>query len=181
MVAWIVFALLLGLVYYVSIFEPNIDLPEVVTDDRPDFSFDDVVITHIEDGNLVWEIQSNYAEIDKKDKTIQLKRVAGIVFQDDKKQVSFNAPSALLGMDQSDMILEEPKAVVSLPNQDVNVRTQVLLWKAAEKMFYGSGGVEIFSDYMRVTGRRLTVDVVRQNIKITEQGFAEIYDNGYSL
>ena len=180
-IAYSILFVLVALVFYVSNYEPNINLPEVVTEDRPDFSFEDVIVSQIDNGELIWEIHSNYAEINKSDKKVRLRKVQGKIFDNDKRIVTFNSPTAELGTDDSGMVLNNPKAIVYLPTQQLNIRTKNLVFNSTSRVFEGVGGVEVTTTYMRITGKRLMVDTQTKKIRIIEDAFAEIYEAEHAL
>ena len=84
-------------------------------------------------------------------------------------------------MNDSGMVLNNPKAIVYLPTQQLNIRTKNLVFNSETRVFEGVGGVEVTTTYMRITGKRLMVDTQTKKIRIIEDAFAEIYEAEHAL
>lgn len=86
---WIVIIMCMVAVF--SVISPSLD-PEKPKEKMPDFSFEDVTISQIDEGKLTWEIHAQYATLDKKDQNqlVTLHQADGL-FMVQERPIRFNS------------------------------------------------------------------------------------------
>jgi len=157
-----------------SLIEPNLDLGTRVQTDRPDFTFEKIVITQTVLGERVWELESEYAEIDTDTKQTKLRIVRGRFYKDDQVIVTVEAPSALLNMEMSDMVLDHAFAKMMIQDEVVSLNATVLTWKSNAQQFEGSGLVKINTGAVQLSGDYFKVDIPGQKLILSENSKAII-------
>lgn len=162
------------LLLFVTVYEPRLNIPKIPTKKLPDFSFEEVRISHIDDGVIKWQLDSKLASIDKIDAKVDMVSAEGQIYDDEKLVVSFKAPEVVMGMDASDMTLKKAKTQFYLENRVIYLNSEVLQWYSSMKQFVGTKGVEVVSDGIRLTGHSFRVDVPIQKMTIESDAEADL-------
>lgn len=160
------------LIAFVLIYEPSLTLLKPKKSSQPDFSFEDVTVTYIYDGELKWELESEYAELDKASDRVFMTEAVGDIFSDGKKSVAFEAPEARLTLGNSDMELSDSVAEFFINEKSVYLKSKILNWFSEKNIFVGQHKVELSSEGMTLKGKYLTVDVDTKKMKMTKDAKA---------
>jgi LPS export ABC transporter protein LptC len=162
------------LVSFVMIHEPKLNLSKAKKGIQPDFTFETVTISHIYDGELTWELESQYAEIDKASGKILMDNAVGDIFSNGTKIVNFDAPKARIKLDDSNMELKDSVSQFFMDDEVVLLRAKLLHWFSEKKTFIGEKSVSLTSGVLNLKGRYLTVDLDTKKMVMTNHAKATI-------
>ena len=149
---------------------PNPVIQSLRPQNRPDFSFEHVQLTQVNDGVTEWELDAESAIIDKEKRVARLNTVQGIIFgQDEKKQLDFVAESAIVQLDDSAFELFQSRAVYYDQNGRVNLKADQMAWLNKTKQFVGRQNVTADADKWTLNGQRVVVNLIQQTIQFDRQ------------
>jgi hypothetical protein len=162
------------LISFVMLYEPNLNLPKITQSNNADFMFEAVIVSHIFDGELKWELESRYAEIDKVRDRIMMEDAEGGIFGDGARIVKFKAPETYIKLGDSNMELKKAVAQFFYNEKVVFLKSHVLHWLSEKKQFVGKKSVEVKSDGFVLKGRHLFVDVESKKMVVTDHAKATV-------
>jgi LPS export ABC transporter protein LptC len=165
--------LLFALIIIWSYTEPNIDQPKIKID-LPDFSFENVIVSKIEDGIITVELDAKYAEIDKKTKTTKFKNCFGTFYKNSEPALTFFAPTSELDMNNSNMELYDATADIKTENNILNLKSDHLSWQADSQTFVGQSYTQIKYDNITLDGEYFHVNIPIRKIILSHNCHAEI-------
>lgn len=156
--------------------EPDLSNFSVIPVDRPDFVFESVTFSHIQDGNLTWSFSAQSAAIDKVAKIAQIKNVNGEFFQAERSILKVKSPSGRLNMETSKMLLETAELYYTVKENPVTLNATELRWDPDTRRFEGRGDVAVLSGHVKLTGEYFLVDVANQKLIMSENSRASIQE-----
>jgi hypothetical protein len=163
-----------GLTIFTVIYRPKLSMPPTKEAGLPDFSFEDVIVSHIYDGDLVWEVESDSAAIYKENNVVNMYDAQGDIYENDKPAVRFQAPVARIFMHESDMELSDATAEFYLETKKVTLFSKVLNWYAEVKQFVGREYVKVETEDIELVGEAFHVDIPVQRMKVAQNAKASI-------
>lgn len=163
-----------GLTLFTVIYQPKLSTPPVKEEGLPDFSFEDVIVSHIYDGDLIWELESDSAAIHKKDNVVRMYDAKGDIFEGAKPAVHFRSPLAKIYMHESDMELMDADAEFFLETKKVVLFSKVLNWYAEVKQFVGREYVKVKTNDIVLVGEAFHVDIPVKRMRVAQNAKASI-------
>lgn len=171
----------LGVVVFVSLVAYTLreaDIPSYPEDDmyNPDFSLTNVTFSQLELADTSWELFSEYAELDKGSGVAELTNIQGVFFQNNDPVLRLVSPSASLTMADSDMIMSDAFATMTIDSRPVSLNASLLTWTAGEQLFEGHGDVMIESGSVTLIGEYFKVDLVARTLDVSQNSRVEILE-----
>lgn len=163
-----------ALTLFTVVYQPTLIAPPIKEEGLPDFSFEHVVVSHIYDGDLIWELESDSADIRKDDNVVRMYEAKGEIYEDAKPAVHFQAPIAKIYMHESDMELSDANAQFFLETKRVELFSKVLNWYAEVKQFVGHEYVSVKTDDIELVGEAFHVDIPVKRMKVAQNAKAKI-------
>ena len=160
---------------FVGFYKPTLDLGKYSLEHLPDFSFEDVEISQLVDGELKWQLQSSYAEIMKKDNYATLKDSHGKIYDNKKEIIRFDSMSAKVSLKDSTMSLDYAKAQFLMYDDRVELYADILIWNPKRKQFVGHNNIILKSALAVLYGDYFYVDVPFKLLKVNKNSRAEVY------
>lgn len=159
---------------FVLTFEPEI--PEIPEKEQglPDFSFENVLITEINDGDILWQINAEQASIFEENQKIDLRHSSGDVFEEGEKIVSFQSPFALYSIHDSVMTWRDAISVLFFDTKQVHINAKYVNWNVLHRYMEGNQVELRDSNNLFVSGQRFSIDYENNNIKLNGDVFADI-------
>ena len=168
-------------IVFFSLIEPNLPLPVVADSDRPDFLFEGIRLSQLEEGKLVWEMTADVATVRKSDHVAHLSRVDGTFYTNGRPVFNVKGPSCVLDLKSSDLSLFRSNAVFFQTKKPVLLTATILRWISDEQRFFGTDGVTIKSPGFMIRGDYFYVDIPTEHLEISENSHAEIIPGRISL
>lgn len=138
--------------------------------DKPDFYFEGVTISQIEKGDKTLVLNAKYAEIDKAKKLTQLKDVHSVFEKQNRPFLAIDAPLVTFSLDNSQLSLFDPKAVIFVEDKKIYLSSRSLLWDPLEQLLVGSGNIKIaLKPSLVITGEQLRLNVPVRTIQIYQK------------
>ena len=109
--------------------------------DRPDFVFENIVVSHFNDGVLEAEVKAHHASIDKDSNEIVLRDSKGSFYFEDKSFLTFNATN-------TNYDLQTRRWQFDLPYMVYVKQKKPLIWFDSKKILVGSDYTTIYSDQL---------------------------------
>ena len=153
----VVVCLFFGLIFFAALFDPAVRFQSRNDIPQPDFLFENVVISNLENGSPTWKLKAKSATIDKGSGETVLHFLSGEFFQREKPVVSLDAPKASIRLDNSDMSLFQAKAKYSVGTQWVELRAENLIWYSGVQEFLATGNVWVKSGLLELQGQQFQV------------------------
>ena len=72
------------------------------------------------------------------------------------------------------LIVENTKATLLSKESPIFIRCKSLTWKAKKKTFHGKGNIEVFSEDIYISGKKLLATLENKKIKVSKKAIAEI-------
>ena len=159
---------------FVITFEPEIPRIPEKEEGLPNFSFEQVLITEINDGDILWQINAEKASIFEETQEIDLRESSGDVFEDNQKIVSFQSPFALYSIGESIMTWKDAVSMLYFESKQVHVNAKQIKWNVAEQIMLGNHVELRDSNNLFVSGQRFSIDYEKNIIKLNGNVFADI-------
>lgn len=134
---WLFFLILVTIVYFVFFYDIKFINKQDVSD-LPDFTFENIVVSHFNDGELESEFKSDKATIYRKSNEINLFETQGAFFLDKLNSVRFNSSSMTYYLDDFNIHMTNPHLVYLSEKSPV--------WMHSEQLFYDLKKNSIFTD-----------------------------------
>lgn len=161
-------------IIFLSLIEPQIMVPTLSTEERPDFEFENINVYFLNGGQLEWELKAAYATIDKSEEKTSLVGVHGTVYSDEKEAVRFQSPQAHIEMDTSDIRMNQANAEFAIESRQVDVKAKKIHWSSSLQTLTGSGNVTVGSKNVNLTAGRFEANVPVRRLRIFSDGHATI-------
>ena len=172
-----IFLLCFGLlILFVLVFEPALPLMNKKKKGLPDFFFEGVVISQIDDGQLKWEIRSDKASIYKGKDQVDLINVDGNLFEKDESVVLFKSDGASLTIDSSDLNMNEVNATFNVQGKPYRLKSDTLNYESSIDRFIGKGNLVLKSHLLTVEGDYFQVELPVKRLLISNDARAKIYN-----
>ncbi len=161
-----------GIVYF-ALIEPQLPTRIRKPLNQPDFVFEKVRLSFMDQGIMNWEMDSSRAVV-VNDQMTQLYEVQGRFYRNDMVVASLTSPIGTLNLLRSDMLLQRAEVVFRGQGRPVTLNADVLQWKSDSSQLEGRGHVTIQSGGLELTGRYFLVDVMRQLLVVSANSSARI-------
>ena len=169
---WIILTFF-GLIFF-SFLEPDLSNFTIIPVDRPDFQFESVTFSHIQEGELTWSFTADAATIDKVDQIASLLSVMGDFFKDGEKILSLESPRGVLNMETSRINLDVAEIFYVVNDKPVTLNARLLSWDPDVQKFEGKGDVSVMSGSVDIKGEYFFVDLEKQHIEMSKNSRASI-------
>jgi len=141
---------------------------------KPDFTFENVKISQLDQGKVKWVLYANDAEIDKDKGITRLKTVKGTLFNNLQKNLVFTSPTATLSSVNGVIRLAKTQATVYGSGMPVTMSCNAMVWNSKKHRLIGKGDIRIHTDTISITGRMFQADIPVTKIKIYNEATAII-------
>lgn len=160
---------------FVNYYKPKIDLGSYNSDHLPDFSFEEVLISQLVDGEMKWQLQADYAEIVKGNDQAKLSNSTGVIYSDGEDIIQFRSKEAEVELHSSSMRLNQAHADFKISDDVVALSADNILWNPDEKQFIGTNNIVLRSDLATVYGDYFYVNVPFKILKVSKNSRAKVY------
>ena len=162
-----VFVLLIALIIWLTFSIKPIQLNNEATQlNRPDFEFEDVVITHVSNGEKVFSIEASNAEIYKKTEQLLLHNIFGVIYENDKASLLFESPTGFFDMMKQDINLSDTQSLFVQTDYVTVLMMDNLNWNAQNFKGIGDGNVSISNKQFSITSDKVIFDIYNKEIKL---------------
>jgi len=167
-------ACVVAYLFFVVLYKPKLFIPPVKAANLPDFLFEDVTISRINNGKLVWELESAKASVSKADQKVVLDGVKGDFLTLKDAPISFNSKSADYFMDDPKLSMKYAVATIKYEDDPITLHAETLVWSEKSNELIGQGGIKIVSPKIDLYGETFVVNIPAQRIKINHKAHADI-------
>tara|TARA_A100001015_G_scaffold306394_1_gene400607 strand:+ start:956 stop:1534 length:579 start_codon:yes stop_codon:yes gene_type:complete len=157
-----------------SLKTPTLQKSSLKKKDAPDFQFEKVTISQINGINLEWQLDASSASIRKHKGRLNLSDVTGIFYKDNQHHFTFKSPSATLLESKGLLIFDKTTASLLTPEKPIFIKCNSLQWNAKKKAFYGKGDVQVYSQDIYISGKKLFAGIENKKLTISKKAIAEI-------
>jgi len=177
---FLVFISIIGLfvgITFFSLIEPNI--PRAISKDpnAPDYVFEGVSITHLNEGVVTWELDADTAKISKKTGEATLVNVEGRFIEADSVVAIMRGPTATLNMQTADMNMNDAEVNYVAEAQAVTLNATELIWNSMGETLEGSGLVKVDAGNFILKGDYFKVNVPQKRLVVSANSEATIYQD----
>lgn len=167
--------LLFGIIFYVVFFYAvDIYQPTPKSENTPDFSFENIRVSHIYNGNIEMEVYSEKAVIHKGTDLVSFEESHGTLFYEVGQSLLFEASSVNYDLESSSLMFAIPYFV--------NVTERLPVWFSSEKAYWNSrsqrvtlkGHSKIYYDSMVTEAGSLDFDMKDQMVYVTQKPYISI-------
>lgn len=158
----------------VSLIEPTLNIPPEKKEKQPDFSFENITLSEMENEKTNWELNAEEAKIYKDENQTQLARVTGQFFEGGRSMLDFASPEGYIDTQTSDMVFTEATATINFQNTPIIVEAERLSYSAATAVFYGKGNTSVKTDGITLTGKEFEIIVEEKKFRIKDSSEANI-------
>lgn len=142
-----------------SLLEPELNLPSLTKKEKADFVFENMIMTHFDNGIKKWDLTAERADVFNKQNHTKMQTVKGHFFQDEIAIIAFEAPSGIYNLDGADILLNEGSATVNMENRLMTIQSENLTWSADDNNFRGNGFSIIETGPYKLEGYNFEVDI----------------------
>ncbi|MDA1352873.1 MAG: hypothetical protein O3A01_00190 [bacterium] len=144
---------------------PNIVDLKITPFNKPDYSFQNVTISLIEDGNPTWEIDAQYAAIDKKKALTTLQTVTGNIFSNDSKKVfHFTSPVSTYHLNKQEMKINLPETIIYAAQDPIYLSCDTITWSPQKNTLEGVGNIITRYKNTVMKSRKFSAELPIKNI-----------------
>ena len=166
---WIGTTLTICFLIFISLYEPPKTFSEK-DQSLPDFTFENVTISELENGDLKWEISAESASIYKDNTTLHMSNVSGnflnknspIIFSSEEGDLAYNNPTSF--------VLYNSSVTLNLKENLFNFKSHTL-HISAESLF-GDKGNTITSQGLILSSNKLKLNLSEKKLYIYENARA---------
>jgi len=146
--------------------------------DIPDFQFQDVTISQVEEGVLKWEIQADEAEIYNGKALLKMKMVSGNIYQNIEPIIRFIANASSYDISKNEMIFTRVH-VDFLSSPKFYLKSEELFFNANRHILIGRRHNKLSNSFLELVGENLYLDLFKQQLKMTDHAKATFYPEQY--
>lgn len=159
----------------ISLTDPSIRPWVFAPKDLADFTFTDLTIQQLDNGEMTWEVYADSAEIFNAKKRVDMTTVKALLFDKGHTTTTIHSPTATMSLDMSDIVLSDsPVATFNMNNIDYRVDSNRLRYVPAKQQFFGAGDIALTSPSLKMTGERFELDLTKQTFDIYEDSHATL-------
>jgi LPS export ABC transporter protein LptC len=162
----------IGMVY-LALIEPQLPAPIRKPLNQPDFMFENVRLSLLDQGEVAWELDSLKSVV-LNDELTDLYEVKGRFYKNEHPIVELKSPSGQLNMKKSDMVLKNAEVVFKGQGQPVTLNSDILNWKSQKSQLEGHGNVRIYTQGLLLKGNYFLVDMQKQVLIVSANSSARI-------
>lgn len=162
---------------FVTFYTPKLK-PYTIKGDIPDFQFQDVTISQVEEGVLKWEIQADEAEIYNGKALLKMKMVSGNIYQNVDPIIRFIANSSSFDISKNEMMFTRVH-VDFLTKPKFYLKSEELFFNANQHIFTGKRHNKLSNAFLELVGENLYLDLLKQQLKMTDHAKATFYPEKY--
>ena len=162
------------IVILVFSYEPEYIAPEPLDENYPDFMFKDVKISHIDNGELILEMDAKEARIYKDHDSLELTQILGVAFVKEVPTLLFSAPEGNMALTSAKLNLNQSESVFLYDDQSMGLKTNTLLWNPINYLFHGKGNVEIYHKDFKLNAERFRFDIRTYTMTLDKKAIAYI-------
>ncbi len=160
-------------IVYLALIEPQLPPPIKKPLNQPDFVFENVRLSLLDQGEVNWEMDSSKSVV-VNDELTELYDVRGRFYRNDRVVAALKSPMGKLNMTRSDMALEKAELVFTGQGRPVTLNADVINWKSDMSQLEGRGHVRIQSDGIQLLGSYFLVDIQKQLLIVSANSSARI-------
>lgn len=168
--------LFVGIIFF-SLIEPNLPRPIKSDPNAPDYVFEGVSITHLDEGVVTWELDADTAEISKKTGEATLVSVEGRFIEKNSVVAIMRGPSAILNMQTADMHMNNAEVNYVAEAQPVTLNASELIWNSMDEILEGSGLIKVDAGNFILKGDYFRVSVPDRKLVVSANSEATIYQD----
>lgn len=129
-----------------------------------DISIKNLRLIEEKDGTKQWELNADTAEVINSKGITQLKKIQMNLFQKNGDKLSVSADNGIVENNNKNIELKGNIEVSN--NEGYTLKTENLKWLSEQKIIQFDDEIEIRGQDLNVTGKRMTVDVENNIVKI---------------
>lgn len=142
---------------------------------KPDYSFENVTISLLDDGAPVWEIDAQYAALDKKKGLTTLQTVSGNVYnRTGSKVFHFTSPVSTFHMNKQEMKMNLPETTIYAADAPIYLSCDTIKWSPKENTLDGYGNIKTRYKNTVMTSSRFHADIPITSIAFSGKADAVI-------
>ena len=152
--AAVITLLFIGLVVWTVRSIPTGHLPMQTTDDSRVMSYDGNTISEEKDGRKIWELTAQHIEMNLDTKDATMTGITRHFYAEDGRVVDVKAEKASYDAATKDVKIEDGIEITT--SDGASMKSDELLWTAAEDMLTAQGNVYMAKDDMQASGDSIT-------------------------
>jgi LPS export ABC transporter protein LptC len=162
------------ILFFSIFFSPTLTTVLKKKEGLPDFSFEDVRITHIDNENIMWELKAGYATISKDSGRVLLRESEGTIFQEKRPYIVFDSDSASMDLFGSDITMNKAHVEFNFNEAPLFLDAHTVFWNSEREQFKGQKEVVIRTKDIELRGEVLDINIPRKKLSVKKQANARI-------
>tara|TARA_E500000178_G_scaffold340243_1_gene382719 strand:+ start:332 stop:907 length:576 start_codon:yes stop_codon:yes gene_type:complete len=162
------FILLLLIVFFTFTINPDRFLLKQQPPNSPDFHFKEVKITHIDNGQKIFNLEAQEAFIYKENNSFELNQIFGEIYDNETIRLLIEAPKGNLNLAESSIQLDNAKSVYISESSPIALQMDSLDWELASFVGVGLGNVRILNDSFSMKSDQIMFDLKKEKLKIKD-------------
>jgi LPS export ABC transporter protein LptC len=161
------FLILVTIIYFVFLYDikfMNKDMDSTL----PDFSFENIVVSHFNDGKLESEFISDKATIYRKSNQINLFETQGAFFLDELTTVRFNSSSMMYNLNKSNIYMEDPYLVYLSDKSPVWLHSEQLYYDLKKNSIHTDSLTTVYFDEGYIQSRKVLFNLNDYKVYLDE-------------
>ncbi len=156
---------MLGAIFYVVFFyDVSLYQPLPKPDDIPDFQFESLTVSHINNGVVELELQAENAVIYRGSHDVRLEGVTGAFYFGEGDNVLFESPYSQYDLNNREMVLENAYMVLDKGDDLIWMDSNQIRLSPDQAEIVAEGDVHLFLNTLMVSASRIYFPVVEQRI-----------------
>ncbi|RAP32315.1 LPS export ABC transporter periplasmic protein LptC [Candidatus Marinamargulisbacteria bacterium SCGC AG-414-C22] len=161
------FVLIVGVVIMMtfSIKPKKIDTSNVKKN-VPDFEFKHVHIYHVDNGNIIFDLEAEGAKIFRDKESYELKNIIGNVYKKSEPLLIIAAAEGDFNIKKSELNLNQTQSFFLKKDNPILMIMNNLLWNSQEELVKGRGDVSIYQEKYHISADQIIVDLGASQIDL---------------
>ena len=157
--------------------QPPIKVLNQINDIKPDFSFDNVTFSFIKRGQKKWVISSTDAQLYKTTNTIFFNNINGQLFSQQSPDDFFKFESnfGTFKMNSEVLSMAKTSSEIHLNHMSYFITCDEFKLNAKTQSIEAHGNIQINSESLTAQSRRLTADLINNEIKLSYNVHGSIF------
>ena len=164
---WLFFLILATIIYFVFFYDIKF-MTKNIDSDLPDFSFENIVVSHFNDGKLESEFKSDKATIYRNSNQINLFETQGAFFLDEINSVRFNSSSMSYNLTDFNIDMQDPYLVYLSDKSPVWLNSKKLNYDLKTNSIYTDSLTNVYFDEGYIKSNKVVFNLKDYKVYLEE-------------
>ena len=134
----------------------------------PDFLFEGVTVTHIDNGEVMIEIQADQASLYRNNQDVELVNLLGRMMEKEQPSFIFLSPYGRIDFETGIITMSSVEGVLTKTNEYLGIKSENMVWFLNDQQGIGTGNVQVMHKSFVINADQFVIDKQVGTIEINE-------------